>query len=51
MRLQMIPELQLKSNIFFLSCRIAIAEVLPSSGGIVIAYSKKSVRAHLWLKP
>jgi hypothetical protein len=32
-----IAELQLRSNISFESCRIAIAEVLPSSCGIAIA--------------
>ncbi len=40
-------ELQLRSNISFKSCRIAIAEVLSSSCGIAIADSKKIARAHL----
>ncbi len=34
---------------FFKSCRIVIADVLPSSCGIAIADSKKVARAHLCL--
>jgi hypothetical protein len=34
-----IAELRLRSNIFFKSCGIAIAEALPSSCGIAIADS------------
>jgi hypothetical protein len=39
-----IAELRLRSKIFFKSCGIAIAEVLPSSCGIAIADSKKKLR-------
>jgi hypothetical protein len=35
---------ELRSNISLKSCGIAIAEVLPSSCGIVIAHSKKKLR-------
>ncbi len=44
-----IAELRLRSNIFFKSCWIAIAEVLPSSCETVIMDSTKGARAHLWL--
>jgi hypothetical protein len=43
-----IEELRLWSNISLKSCEIAIAEVLPSSCGIVIEDSKKVAYAHLW---
>ncbi len=39
-----IVELLLQSNISLKNCRIAIAEVLPSSCGIAIADSKKVAR-------
>jgi hypothetical protein len=42
-----IAELRLRSNIALKSCGIAIAEVPPSSCGIMIADKKKVVRAYL----
>jgi hypothetical protein len=45
-----IAELQLRSNLFFKSCGIAIAEVVPSSCGIAIAELKKVALAHLWCR-